>query len=143
MNRKGFSLMELAITVGLMAVMAGVVAAGGGMMDKCRLQREIEAVRNLQVAGQNYLSMKNLNYAGVSIEALKTEGLLPASFDPVKANSFGGDYAVGANSDDNTRIDIALTNVPERAGSELAEGFRSSSESVTYDKDGKIWTVTF
>ncbi|MBF0619836.1 MAG: prepilin-type N-terminal cleavage/methylation domain-containing protein [Candidatus Omnitrophica bacterium] len=143
LNNKGFSLMELAITVGLMAVLVGVVAAGGGMMAKCRVQREAEAIESLRVAAQNYLSSQNLTFSGISITALKTAGLLPANFDPLKANSFGGDYTVAANAADNTRVDIALANVSDTAGTELINVFKAKANATTYDKASKLWTATF
>ncbi|MBF0485827.1 MAG: prepilin-type N-terminal cleavage/methylation domain-containing protein [Candidatus Omnitrophica bacterium] len=143
MNNKGFSLMELAIAVGLIAVMVGVVAAGGGMMNKCRVQREVDAVDNLRVAAQNYLSTKNLTYSGISVSALKTAGLLPNNFDPSGANSFGGNYTVSANSSDNTKLDIALGNIPEAMGNDLSASFQAKSDSTSYDKTSKLWTATF
>lgn len=140
---RGFSLMELAIAVGLMGVLVSVVAAGGGMMNKCRLQREAQAVDSLRIAAQNYLSGQNLTYTGVSVGTLKTAGLLPNNFDPALANSFGGDYTVAANAADNTRVDIALASVPASAGAELTSTFLSRAEATNYDQAGKVWKATF
>ena len=142
-RNKGFSLMELAIAVGLIAVLVSVVAAGGGMMAKCRVQRESEAVENLRLASQNYLSGQNLTYTGVSVAVLKTAGLLPANFDPVKSNSYGGDYTVSANAGDVTKVDIALANIPEAGGMELSGMFKAKASATAYDKTNKLWTVTF
>lgn len=142
-NEKGFSLMELALAVGLIAVLVGVVAAGGGMMNKCRIQREAQAVDNLRLAAQNYLAGPNLTYAGVSVASLQTAGLLPANFDPLNSNSFGGDYTVGANAGDDTKVDIALANIPEAAGTDLTGAFQAKAQATSYDKTSKLWTATF
>jgi prepilin-type N-terminal cleavage/methylation domain-containing protein len=142
-NKRGFSLIELAIAVGLITVLIGVVAAGGGMMNKCRLQRETEAVNNLRLASQNYIAAPSLTYAGISITALKAAGLLPNSFDPLKANSFGGDYAVVANSADNTKVDIALANIPSGVSAELTAMFAAKAEAITYDAGSRSWKATF
>ncbi len=144
MNRKkGFSLMELAIAVGLIAILIGVVAAGGGMMSRCRVQRETDAVESLRLASQNYLTPPNLTYTGISVTALKTAGLLPNNFDPTGANGFGGDYTVSVNTADNTKVDIALANVPVNAGADLSNAFKAKSEATVYDAASKSWKATF
>jgi hypothetical protein len=135
--------MELAISVGLMAILVGVVAAGGGMMNKCRVQREVQAVDNLRLASQNYLTGPNLTYTGISISALKTAGLLPNNFDPEGANSFAGDYTVSVNELDNTKVEIALANVPSAAATDLTNAFRAKAQGTTYDTASKLWTGTF
>ena len=135
--------MELAIAVGLIAILVGVVAAGGGMMGRCRVQRETQAVDSLRVASQNYLTPPNLTYAGISIEDLKTEGLLPQSFDPDGSNGFGGDYTVAANTDDETKLDISLANVPASAADDLSSAFQAKAEATAYDAANKQWTATF
>lgn len=142
-NNKGFSLVELAMAMGLMAVLLGVVAAGGGMMTKCRIQREADSVEGLRLAAQNYLSSSNLTYTGVSVTELKSKGFIPATFDPLKANSFGGDYTVSANTADVTRVDIALALIPEDAGASLSGAFKGRAEAITYDKTSKVWKATF
>ncbi|MBF0331011.1 MAG: type II secretion system protein [Candidatus Omnitrophica bacterium] len=142
-RNKGFSLIELAISIGLIAVLLGVVAAGGGMMNKCRIQRESQAVDNLRLAAQNYLSGQNLTYAGVTVAALKTGGYLPGNFDPVKSNSFGGGYTVAPNAADNTKIDIALASIPESAATALSDMLKSKAEVTSYDNTSRVWTATF
>ncbi len=142
-SNKGFSLMELAMAMGLMAVLVGVVAAGGGMMTKSRVQREFDSVEGLRLAAQNYLSSSSLTFTGVSVTELKNKGLVPATFDPLKANSFGGDYSVSANATDSTRVDIALALIPEDVGTSLSGAFKGRAEAITYDKTTKIWKATF
>ena len=142
-RNKGFSLMELAIAVGLIAILVGVVSAGGGMMGRCRVQRETEAVDSLRLASQNYLTPPNMTYAGISVTALKTAGLLPNSFNPTGSNGFGGDYTVAANSADNTKVDIALASVPANAATDLSNVFKSKADATSYDATGKLWKATF
>jgi prepilin-type N-terminal cleavage/methylation domain-containing protein len=142
-NNKGFSLVELAMAMGLMAVLVGVVAAGGGMMTKSRVQREVDSIEGLRLATQNYLSSSSLTFTGVSVTELKNKGLVPATFDPLKANSFGGDYSVSANTADSTRVDIALALIPEDVGTSLSGAFKGRAEAIAYDKTTKIWKATF
>ncbi|MBF0593710.1 MAG: type II secretion system protein [Candidatus Omnitrophica bacterium] len=143
LNNRGFSLVELAIALGLVALLVSVVSAGSGMMAKSRTHREMEAVNVIFTAAQNYLSAQNLTYSGISFDDLKTKGFLPQNFDPVKTNSFGGDYKISENTGDSTKVDIALGNIPETAGTELTNVFKSRAEATTYDKSGKVWTATF
>jgi prepilin-type N-terminal cleavage/methylation domain-containing protein len=140
---KGFSLMELAIAVGLIAILVGVVAAGGGMMARCRVQRETQAVDSLRLASQNYLSPPNMTYSGISVSALKTAGLLPNSFDPDGSNGFGGDYTVAVNTEDSTKVDIALASVPSQAATDLTNAFKAKADSIAYDAANKQWKGTF
>jgi prepilin-type N-terminal cleavage/methylation domain len=142
-RNKGFSLMELAIAVGLIAILVGVVGAGGGMMGRCRVQRETEAVDNLRLASQNYLTPPNLTYTGINVAALKTAGLLPNSFNPTGSNGFAGDYTVAANAADNTKVDIALANVPSQAATDLSNVFKAKADTTTYDAATKLWKATF
>lgn len=142
-KNRGFSLMELAIAVGLIAVLVGVVAAGSGMMGRCRVTRETEAVDSLRIASQNYLTPPNLTYAKISIEDLKTAGLLPRNFEPKGSNGFGGDYTVAANTADNTKVDISLANIPSAAATDLSNAFKAKADATSYDEATKQWTVTF
>ena len=135
--------MELAIAVGLIAILVGVVAAGGGMMGRVRVQRETEAVDNLRLASQNYLTPPNLTYTGISIAALKTAGLLPNSFSSTASNGFGGDYSVAVNAADSTKVDIALASVPAGAATDLTNAFKAKADSTVYDASTKLWKVTF
>lgn len=143
MNKKGFSLVELAIALGLIGILVSVVTAGGGMLAKTRIHRETAAVDGLRIAAQNYLTSRNLTYNGVSIAALKSNGLLPSNFDPARANSFGGDYVVAANADDNTKVDISVLNVPLEAGTGLTNNFKSRADTLAYDGSAKEWKATF
>ncbi len=143
MNRKGFSLIELAIALGLVAVLVSVVTAGGGMMAKSRIHREMVAVDTIRIAAQNYLSSRNLTYNGISVEVLKAAGLLPSSFDPIKSNSYGGDYSVRVNDADMTRVDIVLANIPDTAGEDLSNTFKNKAELISYDKSRRVWQATF
>ena len=142
-NNQGFSLIELSIALGLMVVLIGVVSAGSGMMTRTRETREARTVEALHLAAQNYLSGQNLTYGGISVAALKEAGLLPSTFEPGASNSFGGDYAVSANTEDATRVDIVLNNIPDAAGEHLSGIFKGKAEAIAYDKGAKIWKATF
>jgi prepilin-type N-terminal cleavage/methylation domain-containing protein len=142
-RNKGFSLMELAIAVGLIAILVGVVAAGGGMMERCRVARETDAVDNLRLASQNYLTPPNLTYSGISVAALKTAGLLPNSFSATASNGFGGDYTVAVSASDSTKVEIALANIPSTAATDLTNAFKAKADTTEYDAASKLWKATF
>lgn len=142
-SNKGFSLVELAIALGLIAVLISVVTAGSGMMTKSRVHREMIAIDNLRVAAQNFLSSRNMTYKDISIAQLKDQGLLPANFDPIASNSFGGDYMINADSDDPTRVEISLANIPQQAGENLTNIFKNKANDIGYDESTKTWKAIF
>lgn len=141
--RKGFSLIELAMAMGVVAVFLGVVTAGGGMMKNARVQREANTVDSLRLAAQNYLSSSYLTYKGISIDLLKEKGFITTAFDAEKSNSFGGDYFVSVNDGDDTKVDIALVAIPEDAALALEGIFKGKAEDISYDKTDKVWVATF
>ena len=140
-NKKGFSLIELAIGVALLAVLVGAVVAGSGMMPKMKVQRESDTVNSLRTAAQNYLTASQTTYTGVSITVLKTAGYLP-NFNSTGTNQWAGNYTVAVNGTTATSVDISLTNVPDAAtGTLLTNNFPSAV--CTYTASTKTWTATF
>ncbi len=142
-NQKGFSLIEVAMAMGVVAVFLGVVTAGGGMMKSARVQREANAIDSLRLAAQNYLSSSYLTYKGISIDILKERGFVALAFEAEKSNSFGGDYVVNVNQSDDTKVDIALAAIPEDAALALSGIFKGKAEGISYDKTDKVWLATF
>ncbi len=140
-NNKGFSLIELAIGVALLAVLVGAVVAGAGMMPKVKVQRESDTVTVLRTAAQNYLSASQTTYTGVTIAVLKGAGFLPG-FPDVGSNSWGGNYVVAVNGVSANNVDISLTAVPDAAtGTALSNNFQSAV--CVYNVGTKTWTATF
>ena len=142
-NKKGFSLVELAISLAVITVLILAISVSAGIRDNARAQSAADSVNTLRSAAENYLSSGNLNYANVTIAALQTVNLLPANFNPAQSNPWGGSFSIGPNSTDNTRFDIALTGLTQAQANKLTSYFNNSASALSYDSAKTIWTVTF
>ncbi len=142
-NKKGFSLVELAIGLAVITILILAVSVSAGIRDNARIQSASTSVRTLRTAAENYLSNGSLNYAGISVVNLQTANLLPASFSPTNTNPWGGSYAIAPNSSDNTHFDIALTSLNQTQANKLTSFFSNNATSSNYDASKLTWSVTF
>ena len=141
-NKEGFSLVEMAIVVGIIAILIGVLVGASGMRDNAGIQSASQSVNTLRSAGGNYLAAGNLTYTGISIDKLKTDQYLPAGFTGTASNPWGGDYTVLPNTD-NTKVDIAMTKISATVSTRLTALFKNSANATAYDATNLKWTATF
>ena len=139
-NKKGFTLIELAIGIAIIAVLILAISAGAGMRENANVQSAAQSVNTLRTAAENYIASGNLTYTGVDVATLKTMSLLPSNFSGTASNPWGGDYTVGANTNP-SKIDVSLTSVNAPASTRLNALFANSASSTNYS--GTTWTVTF
>ncbi|MBF0532625.1 MAG: prepilin-type N-terminal cleavage/methylation domain-containing protein [Candidatus Omnitrophica bacterium] len=144
MNNQGFSLAELAITVGIMAILLLVVTAGGsGLFNQSRITTALESISTLKTASQAFLGTVSpaggtqTTYTDLTVQALKDNGLLPSGFSALGANPWGGDYLILPNTDI-TKFDIKLTKVEATPGPQLEKKIGGK-----YDAGSKTYTVTY
>ncbi|MBI3601868.1 MAG: type II secretion system protein [Candidatus Omnitrophica bacterium] len=142
-NKKGFSLVELAIGLAVITVLVLAISVSAGIRDNARVQSAVDSVHALRSAAENYLSTGSLDYSNITIAVLQTANLLPANFNPTKSNPWGGDFSIGPNTADNTHFDIALTGLNQTQATKLTRYFNNSASSSTYDAIKTTWTVTF
>ena len=142
LNNRGFSLIELAIGIAIVAVLIFAVSAGSGIRGNASIQSAAKSVNTLRIAAENYIAAGNLTYAGIDIAALQASDFLPAGFRATGSNSFGGDYAVAANTTP-TLVDVSLTSVDATSAGRLDALFANSANSISYDGGTETWTVTF
>ncbi len=143
MNKKGFSLVELAIGLAVITILILTISMSSGIRDNARVQSAANSVQTLRSAAENYVAAGKLNYAGLSVEALKTAQLLPSNFSSNKTNPWGGDFAVAANASNVTRFDISLSGMAKTEGDKLTAYFNNSSTAAAFDDSKSSWTVTF
>ena len=142
MNRKAFTLIELAIVMVIIGILVAVLIPALGMRDKANIAKAKGEIRSLHAGALGYLSAGRTTFTGVDIETMVDDGHLPAQFgDGTGSNPWGGDYTVAVNATDATKVDIALTLVPENAGADLLLTFNAISEGATYATT--TFTVTF
>jgi len=142
-NKKGFSLIELAIAVVLLGILVGAVVVGGGMTTKMKIQHETDTVNTLVVASRNYLSASQTTYTGVGIAGLQTSNYLPGTFNATTGNSWGGAYTVAANGTDATKLDVSVVGIPDATTAGLLTNNFSSMATCVYTVASKTWTGTF
>ena len=108
-NKKGFSLVELAIGLAVVTTLIVAVSVSSGRRDSAKVQSAANSVRTLRTAAENYIANGSLNYSSVSISELQKNNLLPASFSGIASNPWGGDFSVTVNGSDSRKYDITLT----------------------------------
>ena len=141
-NKRGFSLVELAIGLAVVTILILGVSVSAGIRDNARLQSAATSVKSIRCAAENYLTNGNLDYSNLTVAELKKVNLLPGNFDPTKSNPWGGSFTVGPNTADKTRFDIALGSLNQSQADKLTAYFQNSGDS-SYDPTNTIWTVTF
>ncbi len=142
-NKKGFSLVELAIGLAVITILILAISVSAGIRDNARVQSAANSIRTLRSAAENYLSNGNLNYSSISIANLQTANLLPGGFSATSTNPFGGNFSIASNVSDNTRFDISLTSLNQTQANKLAIYFSNNATSSMFDSSKNSWTVTF
>jgi Tfp pilus assembly protein FimT len=142
-KREGFSLIELCLYLGLVAVLAvGLMWGFSGMRDSVHIQSACDSVDGLYaIAMSCWLPRGNTTFTGVSITALKTNNCLANGFTPSGTNPWGGDFTVGPNPSDASQLEITLTSVPATAGNALVAKYGTSSSSASFGSG--TFTVIF
>ncbi len=89
----GFSLLELMLVIGAIAVLAGVMLVGTGVLTSSKLSRAEQEIGTLASAAQAYAAQQpNPTYAGVSLTELRNRQLIPPSAGGI--NPWGNAYAI-------------------------------------------------
>jgi Tfp pilus assembly protein FimT len=140
---EGFSLVELAIGLAVVTVLILAISTSSGIRDNARVQSAATSIQTLRSAAENYLVIGKVDYSGMSVDVLKTAKLLPDNFSGIKANPWGGDFAVGPNASSSTRFDITISGLAQIDADKLTAYFNNSSSAIVFNKDINTWTVTF
>ena len=142
-NTKGFSLVELAIGLAVITILILAVSLSSGIHDNARVQSAANSVQALMSAAQNYLVSGHVNYAGLTVDTLKTAKVLPDNFTAVKSNPWGGDFILLANASNNARFDVGLTGLAKSDADKLTAYFSNNASAMAFDATKNTWTGTF
>ena len=142
MNKKGFSLVELAIGLAVVAVLILAVSVASGIQDNARAQSAADSIRTLRSAAENYLVSGRVNYTGVSVDVLKTSRFLPDNFSAAGTNPWGGNFTLASNTDA-TRFDVSMSGLKQQDADKLNGYFASSASKTVFDAPTSTWTATF
>ncbi len=92
-TQAGFSLLELMLVIGAIAVLAGVMLVGTGVLTSSKLSRAEQEIGTLASAAQAYAAQQpNPTYAGVSLTELRNRQLIPPS--AAGTNPWGNAYTI-------------------------------------------------
>lgn len=144
-NKKGFSLVELAIGLAVITILILAISASAGIRDSARVQAAANSIETLRSAVENYIvTTGSMDYSGLSVSALQTNNLLPKNFSATNSNPWGGSFSVVPNTTDSTHFDVALGGVNQGAATKLIAYFQNQASSTpTYDAKSSTWTATF
>lgn len=140
-STKGFTLIELVMVIGIIALLIMAVGITSGVRENAKVHSAADSVRSLRTAAESYIAAGNMTYTGIGIDGLKTAGFLSSTFSETGSNPWGGDFAVAVNSEDASKVDVSLTSVNTVAAARLSALFANSAESTGYTSE--TWTVTF
>lgn len=137
--RPGFSLVELLIALGALAVLLAVVLPGSGYIETARMQAIVQDVATLRAAADRWLERGRLDYTGVTVGALRSEGFLPNGWRA--STPYGGTYALAPAPGGATRVTVTVTGLSPSAGTALVTYYTGRVASVSLG--GGTLTVTF
>ena len=77
----GFTLIELGIVIGVMAILATVVLMGKGFIESAKQTKAMQTINSLISASRTYAKQANggVSYTGVTIGAMATANILPSA----------------------------------------------------------------
>lgn len=140
-SRLGLALTDVAIAIGVLAVLLAAVTSALGAIENGRVNSAERSIETLKGAAINWLSNGRYSYAGVSFDAFRTDNLLPPNFVEAGSNPWGGDYTIQASGSGNNQVTISLTNVPDGGGNALARKFAPRARTASYSNG--VFSVTF
>ena len=146
-NKKGFSLLEIAIVVLIIAVLAAIMLPGMvSAMNNGNVTSSIQSIRSLQTASGQYYAANGGTYTGgtvgsISLANLSAQGLLPAQ--AAGNNPFGGTFTVAPDANGKS-VDISLSKVPSTLQGQITTAVaNNTSVAATYTAATQTWTAGF
>lgn len=140
-SRPGLALTDVAIAIGVLAVLLAAVTSALGAIENGRVNAAERSVETFKGAAINWLSNGRYSYGGISFTELRNDNLLPPTFAEASSNPWGGDYTIQAAGSGNNQVTITLTNVPAGGGNALARKFGPRARSASFNNG--VFSVTF
>ena len=140
-NKKGFSLVELAVAIAVIAILILAIVGSAGMRETARVHSAANTVETLRSAAENFIASGHLDYTGMDIAALQAVNLLPSTLG---TNPFGGSYVIGPVASDPTHFHIDLSALNQVQADKLRNIFQNNANSIPpYDSSASTWSVIF
>lgn len=135
----GFTLLELMLALAVLTVLLAVLLPGRGLLDTARAAQVRQELETLRQAADSWLARGRLDYTGVSVSALQSEGLLPPGRPGT--TPWGGSYTVGPNGSDPTQLTVTATGLPAALAVRLRDQLLQAGHPAT--AVGGTLTVVF
>jgi prepilin-type N-terminal cleavage/methylation domain-containing protein len=116
---RGFTLLEVVVALAALAVLMGALAIPArGVLEHTRLSRALAELHTLRRASDTWLERGRLDFTGLSVDVLRTEGLLPPAWPG--RTPWGGSYGIGPAPGNATRRRATASGLPADRASQLA-----------------------
>lgn len=140
-KQSGFTLIELALSISIIALLVMAVQTASGLRENAKVHTAAQSIRTLRAAAESYIAAGSMTFTGMTMDGLKTAGFLPSGFTATGSNPWGGNYAIAPNTADATKVDISLTSVASSAATRLSALFANSASATSVTSG--TWTATF
>lgn len=128
-ERMGFAVIDVAIAIGVSAILLAAVAHGSGALDSGRTARVLDDIQTLRAAVGTWVTAQGrTSYAGLSVAALSAANVLTT---PTLTTPWGGTVEVSARTPDSYWI--TMTGLPQPARDALTRHYRTQALQTTWD----------
>lgn len=146
----GFSLVEMTIVIGIIAVLIAITVKAMGWIQHAKVTATVDQVRMIQSAALAWEQQNGkTNYTGISVDVLQSAKLLKGTggdtttLDGDEKNKWDGTNTAAAGTTATTLV-ITTGNIPADSGPEIVNGLNTQYGPgvAVYDSTGKVVTVT-
>src|SRR5258708_2675774 len=127
-QRKGFAVTDVAIAIGVSAILLAAIVHGAGALDAGRTARVTDDIQALRSAVETWTKTQGrTSYAGLSLAALNGANVLTT---PTAVNPWGGTIALSARTNDSYWI--TMTGLPQLARDALTRHYQTQALETTW-----------
>ncbi len=127
---RGFSLLEVVVALAALATLMGVLAMPArGVLEHTRVSRTVAELHSLRKASDAWLERGRLDFTGLSVTTLRTDGWLPAAWPGT--TPWGGVYTIGPAPSNATRRRATASGLPASVATQVAAIFQGQGYPAT------------
>lgn len=128
-QRAGFAVINVAIAIGVSAILLAAVVHGSGALDSGRTARVIDDIQTLRSAVEMWAKAQGrTSYAGLSVAALNAANVLTT---PTVITPWGGTVELSARTNDSYWI--TMTGLSPSARDAMARHYQTQALQTTWD----------